>query len=445
MASTHLEAAAVRRNSALDAALGEAREAYAKARPKSAAAHARARAVLPGGNTRSVLFYTPFPTAMASGQGCTLEDIDGHRYLDLCGEYTAGLFGHSEARIQNVVKAAVDNGLNLAAVGEKEGQLAALFCKRFASVERVRFTNSGTEANMMALGAARAFTGRTGVLGFRGGYHGGLLTFSEGGSPINIPVPIVLADYNDSAGAADAIRANKDQIGAVIVEPMMGSGGCIPATREFLQALREATRETGALLVFDEVMTSRHSGGGLQQRLGVTPDLTTFGKYMAGGMSFGAFGGRAGVMDLFDAHKPGALIHSGTFNNNVLSMAAGVVALGEIFDAAAADALFERGETLRAELNAICARHGLATHFSGAGSMMQVHFRAAPILRPYPAAAAEEGLRELFFFDLMAAGLYLARRGMVAMSLPVGRAECERFTTAVDEFCATRKPLLPTA
>lgn len=431
------------RNSTLEEALAEARERYVAARPESARIHARAREVLPGGNTRSVLFYTPFPTAMAGGEGCYVEDVDGHRYADFCGEYTAGLFGHSERRIQTALHAAIDRGLNLASVGEREGQLAALLCARFSSFERVRFTNSGTEANMMAFGAARAFTGRSRVLGFNGGYHGGLLTFvGGGGSPTNAPVPVTLADYNDTEGALAALRNGAGEIGAVIIEPMMGSGGCIPASREFLMALREATRAAGVLLIFDEVMTSRHSAGGLQKVHGVTPDLTTLGKYVAGGMSFGAFGGRADVMDLFDGHRPGALIHSGTFNNNVLSMAGGLVAMGEIFDAAAADAHFARGEALRRQLNEVCKSRGVAMQFTGLGSMMQPHFRAGPIVRPYTATPTEEALRELYFFDLLAAGIYIARRGMIAMSLPTGDSECDRLVAAVDEFCASRGALM---
>ncbi len=431
------------RNSTLDGALAEARERYVAARPKSAGIHERARAVLPGGNTRSVLFYTPFPTAMASGEGCFVEDVDGHRYIDFCGEYTAGLFGHSERRITAELHAAIDRGINLAAVGEREGQLAALLCARFPSFERVRFTNSGTEANMMALGAARAATGRPRILAFNGGYHGGLLTFVSGaGSPTNVPLPVTLADYNDIDGTLAALKAGAGDIGAVILEPMMGSGGCIPATREFLAALRTATREAGVLLIFDEVMTSRHSAGGLQKIHGITPDLTTLGKYVAGGMSFGAFGGRADVMDLFDGHRPGALIHSGTFNNNVLSMAGGLAAMGEIFDAATADAHHARGERLRERLNAVCKTHGVAMHFSGIGSMLQPHFRPGPILRPYPSTPAEDALRELYFLDLMAAGIYIARRGMIAMSLPIGDAECDRLVAAIDEFCALRGSLM---
>lgn len=442
-----LDAPRPTRNSDLDAALAEALERYSAARPNSAAIHAKAREVMPGGNTRSVLFYTPFPTAMTRGADCRMWDADGHEYLDLCGEYTAGLFGHSERRILDAVKAAMDQGINLAAVGENEGKLAAIICGRFKSVELLRFTNSGTEANIMALAGARGFTGRTKAMVFRGGYHGGVFTFPVGVpvSAVNLPIPMVFADYNDPAGAAAAIREAGADLAAVIVEPMMGSGGCIPATREFLQALRDATTETGALLIFDEVMTSRHSAGGLQTRLGITPDLTTFGKYMAGGMSFGAFGGREDVMSVFDGHKPGTLPHAGTFNNNVLSMAAGRVAMGEIFDGAAAEALFARGEKLRRDCNAAAAKHGVALHFTGTGSMLAPHFRPGPVTQPYKGSAEEEQMRELFFFDLLAAGIYIARRGMVALSLPVGDADCARLVGAVDEFCATRKPVLTPA
>lgn len=437
-----LDEPALRRNSDLEAALAEAREAYAARRPRSAAIHARAREVMPGGNTRTVLFYTPFPTAMVRGEGCRLWDADGNEYLDLLGEYTAGLFGHSETRIIEAVKAALDGGINLAAVGEKEAELAGLLVGRFPSIEQVRFTNSGTEANLMALAAARGFTGRVKTLVMRGGYHGGVLTFASEKNAVNVPIPLAFSDYNDPAAAMRDILAEGDQLAAVLVEPMLGSGGCIPATQEFLAALREATRRTGAVLIFDEVMTSRHAFGGLQARTGVIPDMTTLGKYMAGGMSFGAFGGRRDVMAVFDGHRPGTLPHAGTFNNNVWSMAAGCVAMGEIFDGAAAEALFTRGEALRAALNAACARAGVGMQFTGRGSMLTVHFRGGTIDRPYAASPAEDKLRELFFFDMLAAGIYLARRGMAALSLPVAEADCARYIAAVEEFIAARRPLL---
>jgi glutamate-1-semialdehyde 2,1-aminomutase len=254
-----------------------------------------------------------------------------------------------------------------------------------------------------------------------------------------------LTEYNDPESAKAAIHAGRDTIGAVIVEPMIGAGGCIAGSPNFLAGLRDATSQTGSVLIFDEVMTSRHAAGGLQAYFGITPDMTTLGKYIAGGMTFGAFGGRAAIMDQFDAHKEGALFHSGTFNNNVLSMATGVIAMDHIFTPTAADGLFQRGETLRGELNDVCEKHGLRMHFSGLGSMMQPHFRNPPISRPYQATASDELLRELFFLDMVEAGIYIARRGMVALSLAVGDAQCREYVTAVDEFCSARGSLIGSA
>ena len=198
---------------------------------------------------------------MPRGHGCFLEDVDGHRYIDFCGEYTAGLFGHSEPRIQAALHAAIDRGLNLASVGEREGQLAALLCARFPSLERVRFTNSGTEANMMALGAARAFSGRPGVLAFRGGYHGGLIDAWSAAAARSIHRYRLAGRLQRYPTNVEVLRAHAGEIAAVILEPMMGSGGCIPARPEFLAALRAGQPRAGVLLLFDEVMTSRHSVG----------------------------------------------------------------------------------------------------------------------------------------------------------------------------------------
>jgi glutamate-1-semialdehyde 2,1-aminomutase len=431
-----------RRNSDLEAALAEARAGYAERRPASAAAHAEARAVMPGGNTRTVLFWTPFPITMARGEGARLWDLDGREYRDFLGEYTAGLFGHSEPRILAAAQAAMARGINLAAAGQDEARFAALICARIPSIERVRFTNSGTEANIMALAAARAFTGRTDMMVARGGYHGGVLTFAKERSAVNLPVPTRFMDYNDAEGAAAAIRAAGPALAAVLVEPMMGSAGCIPATRAFLAALREACTETGAVLIFDEVMTSRHAEGGLQARHGIAPDMTTLGKYIAGGFNAGAFGARADIMAVFDGHRPDALPHAGTFNNNVWSMAAGVVALGEIFRGPAVEELYAAGEALRAALNAAIAASGAAMCVTGAGSMMAAHFRPGPITAPYASTPEEEQRRELFFLDMLEAGFYLARRGMVSLSLPLTADDRAAFLDAFREFLAARAPLL---
>ena len=311
-------------DAALDAALRDAQARYADARPLSAAWAERAAAVLPGGNTRSVLHFDPFPFRVERAEGRYLYDVDRHRYVDLLGNYTAGLLGHSPPAVRAAAHAAIDGGWALGSVHPNEALLGELIVGRFPSIEQVRFTNSGTEANLMALALAIHHTGRPKVMAFRDGYHGGVLTFGHGGEAVTVPHDWVMADYNDVDGVVAAFAAHGDHLAAVLVEPLQGSAGCIPGHPEFLQALRDLCDRHGTVLVFDEVMTSRLSPGGAQQVLGITPDLTTLGKYLAGGFTFGAFGGRRELMAHFDASTGGALGHAGTFNNNVVSMAAGI-------------------------------------------------------------------------------------------------------------------------
>lgn len=426
-------------NSNLADALAEARERYVVANPTSLARHVEAAAVMPGGNTRTVLFHPPFPLTMARGEGCRLWDADGHDYVDLLGEYTAGLYGHSHPVIRAAIDTALDGGWNLGGHGAREAQLARLVCDRFPSIDLVRFTNSGTEANLLAIATALVVSGRRKVLVFEGGYHGGVLYFGGGGIPINAPHDWVLGRYNDVAATRALIDAHAAEIGAILVEPMLGSGGCIPADAGFLAMLRDAATRIGAVLIFDEVMTSRMSAGGRQAQLGIVPDMTTLGKYIGGGMSFGAFGGRTDIMERFDPRRADAIPHAGTFNNNVLTMAAGVAGLTQLFTPDAADALFFRGEALRAALNEACS--GLPICWSGLGSLMTVHFQKTAPTSPGD-VQPDGGLRELFFLDMLAAGFYLARRGMLALSLEVGAAELAGFRAAVEDFVDTRRPLL---
>ena len=421
-------------NVTVEAALAEARERFVARHPGSLAAHVEAAAVMPGGNTRTTLFYAPFPVVMARGEGCRLTDVDGHDYVDFLGEYTAGLYGHNHPVIRAAIDGALDAGWNLGAHGVQEARLARLVCDRFPSIDLVRFTNSGTEANLMAIATALIVTGRRRVMVFRGGYHGGVMYFGGQGAPVNAPHDWVMGSYNDAAATRPLID---DSIAAILVEPMQGSGGCIPAEPAFLAMLRAEATRVGAILIFDEVMTSRMSAGGLQARLGITPDMTTLGKYIGGGMSFGAFGGRRDIMERYDPRRPDALPHAGTFNNNVLTMAAGVAGLRELFTASAAEALFARGEALRAALDAIHP----AMHWTGTGSLLNVHFQAQ---RPRAPAELRDrpDLRELFFLDMLERGFYLAKRGMVALSLQVGDAECADFVEAVRDFAAVRRSLL---
>lgn len=423
------------------AALEAARADYVARYPASAAQHARAREVLPGGNTRSVLYTAPFPLTIARGEGCFLWDLDGNQYLDLLGEYTAGLFGHSHPAIQAAVQQAMSGGVNLGGHTAAEERFARAVVTRFPAMEMVRFTNSGTEANLMAVAAACAVTGRREVLVFNGAYHGGVFMFGGGTSPLNAPYQYHIGRYNDPEDAASLIRSRADHIAAVIVEPMLGSGGCIPATPEFLHRLRSEANQAGALLIFDEVMTSRLAPHGLGAALGVTPDLMTLGKYVGGGMSFGAFGGRSELMARFDPSQPGAFMHAGTFNNNVLTMHVGTVALTEVYPPEVVATLNARGDRLRARLNALCQEHEAPLHFTGMGSMLNWHTTAEPIVAYEDAARADPGLKALIFYDLLAAGFWTAPRGFMALSLTIDDAACDGLVDAVDHILIQRVEL----
>ncbi len=361
-------------NSDLQSALAEVRQAYIAANPKSFARQQEALEAMPGGNTRTTLHNAPFPLTVVRGEGCRLWDADGHEYIDVLGEYTAGIYGHSHPVIRAAIDRALNHGWNYGGRNANEAKLAKLIADRMPSIDLVRFTNSGTEGNVMALAGARVFAQRTGrktatkVMVFHGGYHGGVLYFVSGGSPVNMPYEYVVAPYNDIEGTRALLAKHGEELFAVLLEPMQGSHGCLPGDIEFLRMVREETRTRGITMIFDEVMTSRLAPGGLQEKPGVIPDMTTLGKYIGGGMSFGAFGGRRDIMELFDPTKPDHLPHAGTFNNNALTMAAGVAGYGEVYTPAAAEALNERGEKIRERLNAICAREPVSPSSSPASA-----------------------------------------------------------------------------
>lgn len=425
-------------NPDLDDALKDARAGYCERTPGSRELFERACRVMPGGNTRSVLYHGPYPFRVASGEGATIVDVDGHELVNLLGEYTAGIFGHSEPRIRAGIVAALENGINFGAHNSLEPQFAELVCARFPAIEQVRFTNSGTEANLMAITTARAATGRNKIMVFAGGYHGGVLLFKPGVTT-NAPFEFVVNAFNDSAAAGAAIHAHADDLAAVLVEPMQGSAGCIPANGEFLATLRTATEATGSLLIFDEVMTSRLGPRGAQGIHGIHPDLTTLGKWIGGGMSFGAFGGRAELMELFDPRRADAIAHAGTFQNNVVTMAAGIVALRDVYTAEAALELTARGEGLRDRLNDIAAEIGVRVSASGVGSLINLHPVPGPIRSIADLSGADERLRELLFLDLLEAGYYIAPRGFIALSLAIGDAEIDGFTEAYGAILDDRR------
>jgi glutamate-1-semialdehyde 2,1-aminomutase len=405
----------------LDSALDDAIARYTARNPASRARAERAARVLPGGNTRSVLHFDPFPLAFERGEGAYLTSLDGDRYVDLLGEFTAGLYGHSNPVILDAVREALDHGVSYGATNDLEHQFAELLCARFTTLELVRFTNSGTEANLMALALATHHTRRREVLVFKGGYHGGVLAFGGGEpSPVTVPHQWVLGDFDDVEGTRALIREHATTLAAILVEPMLGSGGCLPASAAFLDMLREEATASGALLIFDEVMTSR------LPRPHVKPDLMTLGKYLAGGMSFGAFGGRRDLMEDYDPTRPNALFHAGTFNNNVVSMRAGIAGLTHVLTDDALQALNDRGDRLRTELNRIADGHDV--HVTGTGSLMTIHPRS-------------ERLKPLLFFELLDSGHWIASRGMLALSLPVTDELTAGFAAAFEEILSRHAAL----
>lgn len=426
-------------NDGLAAAVCAAEGRYVGRNPASEAAYREATASMPGGNTRTVLHYSPFPLRITGGDAVSVSDADGHSYMDFLGEFSAGLYGHRHPLIEAEIHGVLASGIALGGPNGYDAALADLLCARFPSIDQVRFCNSGTEANLFALLTARALTGRTHVLVFDGAYHGGCLAFDEHPSELNAPFPFLRGRYNDADRAAVLIERHASSLAAVIVEPMVNAGGCIPASREFLTALRQGCDRHGALLVFDEVVTSRLAPGGLQEQLDVLPDLTTLGKYLGGGLSFGAFGGRRDLMSRFDPRRADAFSHPGTFNNNVLSMAAGLTGLRHIFTPDAVTALNMRGDRLRQALNRLALEAAVPAQFTGVGSIMQLHFHRGEITAPNDIWVSDpdgrhDDLHKLYHLFMLENGVYVARRGSINLMLATADRDAELLLRAMSRF-----------
>ncbi|KUJ13594.1 putative acetylornithine aminotransferase [Mollisia scopiformis] len=468
------------------AALTTVQEQYITANDQSHKAHEEACHDFPGGNTRTVLHASPFPLTFIKAKGCELTSLDGTTYVDFLGEYTAGIYGHSNEKIAAAVSECMSRGWNYGGPNIYERQLARKVTERFSpsGIELVRFTNSGTESNTMAIAASLVVTGRKTVLAFKNGYHGGTLSFPITLKDINVNLPhdFVLAPYNDIEGTKAVIASlPKDSVAAIIVECVQGSGGCIVGNVDFLSFLNKAANELNAVFIVDEVMTSRLSYHGYSSELGLRPDLVTLGKWIGGGMTFGAFGGRKddGIMSLFDP-QVGMLGHSGTFNNNIVSMAAGCVGM-DIYNEEQVKRLNALGESLKLKIEVVLETHGvhppatmkagtsplnqeaespftglesepslangvvaeLQQHESGGraknhmwitgkGSMLCVHF----------SGECEMSLKALYWHHMLDHGIYMAQRGFMALNIELNEEHIERYAKAVEEFVVKWKPAL---
>ncbi|EAT78960.1 hypothetical protein HBI56_164500 [Parastagonospora nodorum] len=378
---------------------------YIKTNPGSAAIFNTATSVMPGGNTRTVLHHTPFPLVLESGKGTMVTSKDSKEYIDFVSEYSAAMYGHSHPKLHEAINEAMERGMQLGSVMGKEAEFATLIQKRFPSMELMRFTNSGTEATTMAVAAALAFTGRKKLIVFRNGYHGSTLSFGDSSGPnLNLPHDIIIAPYNDIATTQPLITTD---IGAIIVEPLQSAGGCIPGTCEFLHFLRDAATASGAILIFDEIVTSRLDYHGMQGYWDITPDMTTLGKYIGGGFSFGCFGGRRDIMAQFDPRHAGHLSHSGTYNNNVFTMLAGIAGAKLITPEEIAR-INTLGDRTRKGIQDIVDAKGVAGFKAvGFGSAvgMQIQGSAAGVMR------------DVIYFHLLRQGIVIARRGFLMFNL----------------------------
>jgi glutamate-1-semialdehyde 2,1-aminomutase len=324
----------------------------------------------------------------------------------------------------------------------------------------VRFCNSGTEATMFAMRLARAFTGRPKIARIEGGYHGThdyaeVSTHPEVGdagapeAPIAQPDSIgtpdwaleqtVVLPFNNPEAAEAIIRREGGQLAAVILEPIIGAGGVIAATVEYLERIRNVTRELAILLIFDEVISLRLAPGGAQQLYGVTPDLTTLGKIIGGGLPVAAFGGRADVMALLDPRRQPSLAHGGTYNGNPLGMAAGLATMTELTPDVYEE-LNRKGARVCEQLSEVLASHGVRAQINGAGSLFAIHFTDRPVVDYRTKASTNKKMTRDFFLGLVNHGVLVAPRAMGALSTPMIEADIEQFIDAVDAVVAELRP-----
>ncbi|WP_051334209.1 aminotransferase class III-fold pyridoxal phosphate-dependent enzyme [Mesorhizobium sp. WSM3224] len=427
--------------SGLEQVLADLDRDYRSRNARSAEQVARAAQVLPGGSTRTVLHFDPFPLAIAHASGSHVTDLDGHEYADFANDSTAGFYGHSDPLIIEALSSAIESGLSFGGLNIHEEKLAREICGRFDSIDRVRFCNSGTEANLIAMQLARQATGRSKVLAFKGGYHGSILSFL-GGKSMNYEMDsVVLAEFNAQESVEAAAAGILDDLAAIVVEPMMGSGGGVLAEAGFLQFLREFSTRHGTLLIFDEVQTARMAGGGLQQVFGISPDLTTLGKFLGGGASFGAFGGAAAIMDLLDANREGAIPHGGTFNNNILSMAAGHIGYSKVATPRAINGANAKAAAMRRRLIEVAQGADLPIQLGGYGTIISIHFQPNEVRRPSDIRTSAKQ-RKLVHLELLKRQFYTSRRGTINLSLATTDDDMDSYVRAFKEICTLHSGFL---
>lgn len=404
-------------------------------RRRSAELYQRGRMVFPAGITRSTIEKDPDPIYVKSGKGAHVVDADGHRLLDLNNNFTTLLHGHAFEPVIDAVATLVRSGTCFANPTPHEIALAELLVARIPAIDLVRFVNTGTEAVMFAIKAARAHTGRPAIARFAGAYHGaydwaeaeqyaasGALRSSRpsapsSSAPTSPPAKsdVVLLHFNDVEGLETALSANADRLAAVLIDPMPSRAGLIAPTPAFIRALMATARRHGILIIADEVLNLRQSFAGASARYGLEPDLLTAGKIIGGGFPIGAIGGRADVMSVFGEARSKLVSQGGTFSANPVSMRAGLVAMEAATEACFAD-LERKGDRLRDRLAAIASRSATGFSVTGAASLFRIHARAQPPISYAEAEPNEADAKRLGYLTR-----FFRSQGIL---LPLGAAAC---------------------
>ena len=422
-------------------------DSYISSSRKSKDLYERAKEFLPAGVSYAIRHFEPYPFYTAKAKGSKLYDVDGNEYVDFWLGHTALILGHSPPAIVKAVKKQLENGTHYGTSHELEIQLAEQIVKMVSSAEMVRFTNSGTEANMYATRLARAYTDRNKIAKFEGGWHGGYDALHIGVKhPFDIPESAgltagtlqdtIVLPFND----LEEVKARlKDvEVASIAIEPVLGAGGGIPAEKEFLKGLREVCDERGILLIFDEVITGfRLAPGGGQQFYGVTPDITVFGKILGGGFPIGAFCGRREIMERVDTllyERPYYSFHGGTFAANPISMTAGLVTLELLEDGQLINKLNNIGEKIREQLTQTFKTKGVDVQVTGAGSLLNTHFTKEEVKDARAASKADKKKLMNYHLNLITNGVFFLPTHTGALSTAHSEADIEKLLLETEKY-----------
>ena len=425
---------------------------YSAANPISAGLHKKASTFMPGGDTRNSIYWDPFPIYITSGDGTTLTDADGNQRTDFVNNMTTLILGHRPPEVTSALTEQISKGLSFPAPSPSVVRWAELMCERVPSLDKVRFVNTGTEATLNAIRAARAFTGKQKLVKCEGAYHGNhdaiqisvVPPLDEAGkadSPESVAAfpgisetavdDIFIMPFNDIVTAEKIIRKHADELAAVIVEPVNGQCGMVPAKPEFLEGLRRLTDELGIVLIFDEVIAFRIAYGGAQDYYGVKPDLTCFGKVVGGGMPVGAFGGRDDIMSLWDPSEGGSVVqHAGTFNGNPMTAVAGVATL-ESLTADKYEYLEHLGNMLRNKLRTLFAELEVPMSVTGVASLFALQFTPTEVIDYRTYATNNKEMLQTMFIGLLNEGFLMSNRCAGNVSTVHTEDDVDAFVLAV--------------